>query len=120
MNFIGNIIWLLLGGIIAAIAWWLAGIILCLTIIGIPFGIQCFKISAFVLWPFGKRIELGNFGVGGLLFNIIWIIIFGWELAILHFVTGAIFCVTIVGIPFGLQHFKFAQLGIIPFGAKIN
>ena len=119
MKFIGNIIWLLFGGIIAAIAWFLAGMILCITIIGIPFGIQCFKISQFVFWPFGKEIELGNFGVGGLIFNIIWVIIFGWEFAMAHLITGVIFCLTIVGIPFGLQHFKFAKLGLIPFGAKI-
>ena len=119
MNFIGNIIWLVFGGILAAIAWFLAGLILCITVIGIPFGIQCFKISTFVLWPFGRQIELGNFGVGGFLFNIIWIIFFGWEFAITHLIIGAIFCVTIIGIPFGIQHFKFAQLGLIPFGARI-
>ena len=65
MSFLGNVIWLVFGGIIAAIAWFFAGIILCITIVGIPFGIQCFKISMFVLWPFGKEIELGNFGAGG-------------------------------------------------------
>jgi len=115
MNLIGNIIWLLIGGILASIVWFLAGLLLCVTVIGIPFGVQCFKISLFVLWPFGKEIELGHFGAGGLIFNIIWLIIFGWE-----FVIGAIFCITIVGIPFGLQHFKFAALGLIPFGAKIR
>jgi hypothetical protein len=76
MNFIGNIIWLLIGGIIAAILWALSGLLLCLTIIGIPFGLQCFKIAGFVLWPFGKEIELGHFGAGGLIFNIIWLIVF--------------------------------------------
>jgi len=119
MYFIGNIIWLLLGGIIAFILWMLAGLILCITIIGIPFGIQCFKIAEFVLWPFGKEIELGNFGAGGLLLNIIWILFFGWEFAIFHVVIGLILCITIIGIPFGLQHFKFAKLGLIPFGARI-
>ena len=120
MNFIGNIIWLVFGGILAAILWLIAGLILCLTIIGIPFGLQCFKIAQFVLWPFGREIELGNFGVGGLLLNIIWLIFLGWELAITHLVIGVIFCITIIGIPFGLQHFKFAQLGLIPFGARIR
>jgi uncharacterized membrane protein YccF (DUF307 family) len=120
MNFIGNIIWLLFGGLIAAIAWSIAGLILCVTVIGIPFGVQCIKIASFVLWPFGKEIELGHFGAGGLILNIIWLVFFGWELAIAHLVIGAIFCLTIVGIPFGLQHFKFAQLGLIPFGAKIS
>lgn len=120
MNFVGNIIWLLFGGIVAAVGWFLAGLILCITIIGIPFGLQCFKISQFVLWPFGKEVELGNFGMGGLIFNIIWLILFGWEFAISHLFIGLIFCVTIIGIPFGLQHFKFAKLGLIPFGAKIS
>lgn len=120
MNLIGNLIWLVFGGIIAAIAWSLAGLILCITIIGIPFGLQCFKIAQFVLWPFGKDIELGHFGVGGLLMNILWLIVFGWELAITHLAIGVIFCLTIIGIPFGLQHFKFAMLGLIPFGAKIR
>jgi uncharacterized membrane protein YccF (DUF307 family) len=119
MNIIGNIIWLLFGGIVASIVWALAGTILCITIIGIPFGLQCFKISGFVLWPFGKSIEVGDFGAGGLIFNIIWLIVFGWEFAITHLIIGAIFCITIVGIPFGIQHFKFAKLGLIPFGAKI-
>lgn len=119
MSFIGNIIWLLIGGIIAAIAWFIAGLLLCVTIIGIPFGIQCFKIAGFVLWPFGRDIELGNFGAGGLIFNIIWLIVFGWEFAIGHLIIGALFCITIIGIPFGLQHFKLAKLGLIPFGAKI-
>lgn len=119
MNFIGNIIWLVFGGIVAAILWAFAGLILCLTVIGIPFGVQCFKISGFVLWPFGKEVELGNFGVGGLLFNIIWLIFFGWEFAVLHIIVGLLFCMTVFGIPFGYQHFKFAGLGLIPFGARI-
>lgn len=119
MSFIGNLIWLIFGGIIAAILWFVAGLILCVTIVGLPFGLQCLKIAGFVLWPFGSDVEIGNFGVGGLLFNILWIVLFGWEFAVAHLVIGAIFCVTFVGIPFGLQHFKFAQLGLMPFGARI-
>lgn len=119
MNFIGNIIWLVFGGIVAAVLWFLSGLILCATIIGIPFGAQCFKIAGFVLWPFGRQVELGNFGVGGLLFNIIWLIVFGWEFAVGHVIIGALFCITVIGIPFGLQHFKFAMLGLMPFGARI-
>ena len=119
MNFLCNIIWLIFGGIIGAILWFLVGLILCLTVIGIPFGMQCFKIATLVLWPFGKEVEIGNFGVGGMIFNIIWLIFFGWEFAIAHLVIGLLFCITIIGIPFGLQHFKFAKLGLIPFGAKI-
>lgn len=119
MSLLGNIVWLIFGGIIAAIAWFVAGSVLCITIIGIPFGIQCFKISMFVLWPFGKEIDIGNFGAGGLVLNIIWLVIFGWEFAITHLAFGIVFCITIVGIPFGLQHFKLAKLGLLPFGAKI-
>lgn len=120
MNIIGNILWLLFGGILGAILWFIAGLILCLTIIGIPFGMQCFKIALFVLWPFGSEIESGDFGVGGLLLNILWIVCLGWELAVTHLVIGLILCLTVIGIPFGLQHFKFAQLGLMPFGARIR
>lgn len=120
MNFLGNIIWLIFGGILGAVLWLIAGLILCVTIIGIPFGLQCLKISKFVLWPFGKKIDPGTFGVGGLLLNILWIIFLGWELAITHLIIGTIFCITLIGIPFGLQHYKFALLGLIPFGAKIH
>ncbi len=119
MSFLGNIIWLVFGGIITSILWFAAGLLLCVTIIGIPFGIQCFKISSLVFWPFGRDVELGNFGAGGLLFNIIWLVLFGWEFAIVHIAWGLVFCITVIGIPFGLQHFKLAKLGFIPFGATI-
>ena len=119
MNFIGNIIWLVFGGIIAAILWFLSGLLLCITVIGIPFGIQCFKIANFVLWPFGREVEIGNFGAGGLILNVIWILVFGWELAVAHVIVGALFFLTIIGIPFGLQHMKFAKLSLAPFGARI-
>lgn len=119
MSLIGNIIWLVFGGILGALAWFIAGLLLCVTIIGIPFGVQCFKIAGFVLWPFGREVEIGNFGAGGLILNILWILILGWELAAMHVVIGAVFCITIIGIPFGLQHFKLAMLGLVPFGARI-
>ena len=119
MSFIGNIIWLIFGGILGAIAWLIAGLLLCVTIIGIPFGVQCFKIAGFVLWPFGRDVEIGDFGAAGLILNVLWIIILGWELAVFHLVFGAILCVTIIGIPFGLQHFKLSMLGLVPFGARI-
>lgn len=120
MRLLGNIIWLLFGGIVAAVLWFVAGFILCLTVIGIPFGLQCFKIAVFVLWPLGREITLGNFGAGGLLLNVIWLFFFGWEFAITHLAIGVFFCVTVIGIPFGLQHFKLAKLGLIPFGADIR
>lgn len=120
MSILGNLIWIILGGLIASLGWLLAGIICCITIIGIPFGLQCFKIAGLVLAPFGKNISIGHFGATGLIGNILWIIFLGWELALAHLTIGIVFCITIVGIPFGLQHFKLAQLALMPFGSKIR
>lgn len=120
MSILGNLIWVLFGGFIGAIGWFLAGLLLCVTIVGIPFGFQCFKIAGLVLFPFGKEIHVGNFGAVGLIMNILWILFLGWELAIFHLVVGGIFCITIIGIPFGLQHFKFALLSFTPFGASVE
>lgn len=119
-SFIGNLVWLLFGGFLLALLWAVAGLLVCITIVGIPFGLQCFKIAGFVLWPFGRIVEVGNFGVGGLLGNILWILLLGWELCISHLLVGVVLCLTIVGIPFGLQHFKLALLAILPFGARIR
>ena len=119
MRILGNVIWFLLGGVILALLWMVVGLILCVTIIGIPFGIQCMKIAGLVLWPFGREVIPGGFGVMGAIGNIIWILVCGIELCIMHLVFGLLFCVTIVGIPFGVQHFKLAKLALIPFGAQI-
>lgn len=119
MKFLGNLIWIILGGMIMALLWAIIGVILCITVIGIPFGIQCLKTASFVLWPFGRDIELGGFGIMGAIGNIIWILICGIELCIGHLLFGLLLCITIVGIPFGFQHFKLAKLALIPFGAKI-
>jgi uncharacterized membrane protein YccF (DUF307 family) len=120
MSLIGNLLWFLLGGLIMSILWAVAGLLVCITIIGIPFGLQCFKFAGFVLWPFGRQVDVGHFGFGGLLGNIIWILLLGWELCITHLTLGLIFCITIIGIPFGIQHFKLAMLAILPFGARIT
>ena len=97
----------------------LAGIAMCITIIGIPLGIQCFKIAGFVIFPFGKKIHYSG-GAGKLILNIIWIVLCGWELALASLGMGLIWCITIVGIPFGLQSFKLAKLAFMPFGARIT
>ncbi len=120
MRFIGNIIWLIFGGLTSSLLWLVAGLLLCITIVGIPLGIQAFKLAGFVLWPFGKEITVGSFGVGGILGNIIWLLLCGWELAIVHLVTGLVYFITIIGIPFGWQHFKIAKLALLPFGAEIH
>lgn len=120
LSIIGNILWFLLGGLIMALLWFVAGLLVCITIIGIPFGLQCFKFAGFVIWPFGRQVDVGHFGFGGLLGNILWILLLGWELCITHLTFGLIFCITIIGIPFGIQHFKLAMLAILPFGARIT
>lgn len=116
---IGNIIWILLGGIITAIGWALAGIIFYITIVGIPLGRQAFKMANLTLAPFGKTIVYGG-GAPSLLANIVWVVLIGiWE-AIVYVIAGAIFCITIVGIPFGMQLFKMAKLSLMPFGAEVR
>lgn len=119
MRLVGNLLWIILGGFVASFFWALSGFLVCLTIIGIPFGLQCFKIAAFILWPFGRDIEIGQFGGLGLLGNIIWILVLGFWLCLSHLFFGLLLCMTIIGIPFGMQHFKLAKLALLPFGAKI-
>ena len=121
MKFIGNIFWLLLGGILISIYYAVMGLLFCLTIIGIPFGLQLFKIAGLALWPFGREVVPGPNDTGCLsvVMNIIWIIFGGIEVALLHLGFGIACCLTIVGIPFGLQHFKMMLLAFVPFGKQI-
>lgn len=118
MRTIGNLLWLIFGGIFLAILWFLVGILCCITVVGIPAGVQCMKFAGFILWPFGRSILYCG-RTGSLILNILWILIFGWELAAASLSIGIALCVTVVGIPFGIQYFKFAQLAIMPFGARI-
>lgn len=118
MNFIGNLIWIICGGLFSAIGWWLAGILWCITIVGIPVGLQCFKMSSLSLNPFGKEV-IDEGGAVSCLLNIIWFFVSGLELAIGNFIIGCVLCVTIIGIPFGMQFFKIARLALFPFGARI-
>ena len=119
MSLVGNILWIFLGGGLLLFALYLlGGIILCITIIGIPFGIQCIKLSILALLPFGKAIETTKSGHGfvSTLMNVIWIVFAGIELAACHVVFGLLCAVTIVGIPFAKQHMKLASLALTPFG----
>lgn len=120
MTVFGNILWLVLGGVVAALLWFLAGLLCCITIIGIPIGLQCFKFAKMMFWPFGTTISYGKMGSGSLILNILWLLFFGWELALAQIAMGVMCCITIIGIPFGLQHFKFAMLALLPFGAEIR
>ena len=118
MRLIGNIIWFIFGGFFAALMWFIVGLLLCVTIIGIPLGKQAFKFAELMLFPFGKDIKL-NFDKHPIV-NLIWVIFFGWEMALFYVGLGVIYCITIIGIPFGIQWFKSAILALFPFGAKVN
>ncbi|MES1226549.1 MAG: YccF domain-containing protein [Bacteroidota bacterium] len=121
MNFIGNIIWLIFGGFAAALGYIFGGFILCVTIVGIPWGLQCFKIAGLVIWPFGKKVvsSESNTGCLSILFNLIWLICGGLYTAFIHLVFAAILFITIIGIPFARQHLKLMELSFMPFGKSV-
>lgn len=118
MKTLGNILWIIFGGFLLWLEWVFAGVLLCITVIGIPLGVQCFKIAGLCLLPFGKEVVHEKIKFGNTLLNIIWIAVFGWEIAITALICGAIWCITIVGIPFGKQFFKLAAISLFPFGTK--
>jgi len=118
MKFLGNLLWFIFGGLLQGMGWFLYGMVWCITIIGIPVGKQCFKFARLSFFPFGKEVVFGG-GPVSLLLNIIWLVTSGLPLAAASALNGLIFCLTIVGIPFGKQCFKLAQLALMPFGATI-
>ena len=119
MKLIGNILWCLLFGFWSFLGWTFFGLLWCITIVGIPFGVQCFKMARLTLFPFGKEVVYSNHSVS-IIVNVLWVIFGGVELALYSALMGLVFCVTVVGIPFGLQCFKFAKLAFFPFGAEIQ
>ncbi|MEZ3461687.1 MAG: YccF domain-containing protein [Lachnospiraceae bacterium] len=118
MSCLGNLLWFIFGGCISGLSWMLAGCLWCISIIGIPYGIQCFKFASMSFFPFGKEIVYGG-GAVSFIVNVIWILVSGIPLAVEHLVIGCLLCVTIIGIPFGLQQFKLAKLALMPFGTSI-
>ena len=122
MSLLGNILWLIFGGLLAGLGYILGGLLLCITIIGIPFGLQSIKIGVATFTPFGKEIVEGENANSPLrvIFNIIWIILFGWEIASAHLVSAFILGITIIGIPFALQHIKLIPLALLPFGRDLR
>lgn len=122
MNVLGNLIFLVFGGFFIFLGYILGGIVLCLTIIGIPFGLQCFKLASGVIAPFGREVREKEppGGVLAIIMNIIWIILPGLELAIMHLVLAAAFAITIIGIPIALQHIKLIPLALLPFGREMR
>ena len=119
MGCLGNLIWLIFGGLVESVGWFLYGCLWCITIVGIPIGVQCFKFAELTLAPFGKEVVIGT-GFSNAVLNIIWIAVTGIPMAITNAIWGLVFCCTVVGIPFGLQFFKLAKLSLFPFGAEIN
>jgi uncharacterized membrane protein YccF (DUF307 family) len=118
---IGNVLWFIFAGVWLAIGYIVGGIVMCITIIGIPFGIQSFKLAGFSLWPFGREVVRKPDGGGVLdtIFNVIWLLLFGWGIFLAAVVGGLILCITIIGIPFGIQAFKLGVLALWPFGREI-
>lgn len=118
MKLVGNIIWIIFGGWLTALLWLIFGIFWCITIIGIPFGLQCFKFAKLTLVPFGTHVALhpGKHPIA----NILWAVICGWEMALTYAVLGVLCCITIVGIPNGMVSFKLVKLAFLPFGARVG
>ena len=121
MKLIGNIIWVVFGGLLISLGYLIGGLVLCLTIVGIPFGVQIMRLGMFALWPFGGEVKPADNVMGCLpvLMNVLWIIFGGIEVALTHLTLGVAFCITIIGIPFGLQHFKLMMYAILPFGHRV-
>lgn len=122
MKILLNIIWIVFGGLMIAIEYAISSILMMITIIGIPFGIQTMKLAAVALWPFGSQISDDGWPSGCLagIMNVIWWFLGGFVIALSHLGWGLLFCITIIGIPFGLQHFKLMKLALFPFGKTIN
>ena len=121
MKFLGNIIWLICGGLVTAVEYLISSLLLMVTIIGIPFGLQTLKLGMLALWPFGSQVVdiPQSSGCLSFLMNVIWFFIGGVWIFLSHLLFGVIFCITIIGIPFGMQHFKLARLAITPFGHDV-
>lgn len=122
MNLLGNLIWLIFGGLWSALGYFFGGIILCLTVVGIPWGLQCFKLAELVLWPFGREVvsSSGDTGCLSVLANIIWLLCGGLYTALVHIFFGLLLTISIIGIPFAKQHFKLIEISMMPFGKEIR
>ena len=121
MNVVGNLIWLIFGGIIIAVEYFIGSIVLMLTIIGIPYGLQTLKMASLAIWPFGRdtRVHSRASGCLYIFMNILWLLTGGLCIAVTHAIFGLLLCITIIGIPFGLQHFKLTAIALSPFGRDI-
>ena len=120
MSLILNVIWLVFGGFVLFVGYLFAGVLMCLTVIGIPFGIAAFRIGVYALWPFGRRVvSRPTAGLGSAIGNVLWLVLAGWWLALGHLVTGIAMCLTVFGIPLGLANFKLIPVSLLPLGKDI-
>lgn len=120
LRLIGNVLWLLLGGIELAIAYAIAGLLSFLLIVTAPLGVAAFRLAGYTLWPFGRSlVEKPGAGAGSALANVIWTIVFGWILALGHLLAAFVNAVTIIGIPFAVAHLKLARTALVPFGHEV-
>ena len=120
MRTVGNVLWLVLAGIWLALGYVLAGLIMFITIIGIPFGIASFRLAGYVLWPFGRTVvKRADAGAPSFIGNVLWLIFGGLEMVIAHLLVGAVLCLTIIGIPLGIISFKMANLALAPLGHEV-
>ena len=117
MRLLSYIVWFIFVGLLSSVVCLAVGVLLCCTVILIPFGLQCFKLARLVVTPFGKKVDSDFFSHP--IANTLWLVFIGWEIAFFQLIVGLLFCLTIVGIPFGIQLFKIAKLTLVPFGAKI-
>lgn len=122
MNILLNIIWVVFGGLMIAIEYAVSSVLMMVTIIGIPFGLQTLKLAIMALWPFGTNVENASWPSGCLagIMNVIWWFVGGIPIVLTHLLWGVIFCITVIGIPFGMQHFKLMRLALLPFGKDVK
>lgn len=121
MSTLGNVIWFLLGGFIVALMYFAAGLLCCITIVGIPFGVQLIKIAGLALCPFGRNVEvMKSTGCLSVLFNVLWIVLGWWEIALVHLFFAVIFAITIIGIPFANAHWRLMKMSLLPFGTQVS
>ena len=121
MSLLLNILWLICGGLLSGLGYVVGGLLLCLTIVGVPFGVQSIRLGMATLAPFGKDVrEVRSPGTFKLLFDVVWIVLFGWEIALAHILSAGVLFVSIIGIPFALQHIKLVPVALFPFGKELR
>jgi len=122
MSLLGNLVWLIFGGLLAGLGYIIGGVLLCLTIVGIPFGLQSIKLGMATFTPFGKEVVEGEQANSPLrvIFNLIWLVLFGWEIALNHLLWAVVLAITIIGLPFAKQHIKLIPVALFPFGRDLR